>query len=97
MEYDHTGVGTIVEQIWWVQCTHVHVVYGGKVIEILQVMGITVGMKGGLEMEQRGGGGRFMPKILPKVSGLWQPISDHDLGQGLTRYMYMHVLYMHDD
>ena len=31
-------------------CTHVHVVYGGKVIEILQVMGKTVGMKGGFEM-----------------------------------------------
>ena len=34
MEYNHPGVGTIVQSTWWVQCTHVHVV--------LQVMEITV-------------------------------------------------------
>ena len=29
MEYHHPGVGTIVQPTWsWVQCTHVHVVYG---------------------------------------------------------------------
>ena len=28
MEYHHTGVGTIVQSTWWVQCIHVHVVYG---------------------------------------------------------------------
>ena len=61
-------------------CTHVQVVYGGKVNEILQVMGITAGMKVGFEMGQRGGEGR--------VPRLWQPISDQDLGQGLTTYMY---------
>ena len=47
-------------------CTHVHVC-GGKVIEILQVMGITARMKGGVEMKQRGGGGgRFLPKTCPR-------------------------------
>ena len=27
MEFHHTEVGTIVQSKWWVQCTHVHVVY----------------------------------------------------------------------
>ena len=27
MEYNHSVVGTIVQSTWWVQCTHVHVVY----------------------------------------------------------------------
>ena len=57
MEYHHSGVGTIVQTTWWVQCTHVHVVYGGKVIEILQVMGITVG--GGRERSEDGAKGRM--------------------------------------
>ena len=25
MEYNHTGMGTIVQTTWWVQCTHVHI------------------------------------------------------------------------
>ena len=57
MEYNLSGVGTIVQSTWWVQCTHVHVVYGGKVIEILQVMGITVG--GGRERSEDGAKGRM--------------------------------------
>ena len=56
MEYYHPGVGTIVQSTWWVQCTLVHVVYGydtRKVIEVLQVMGLTE-----WGMGERGGGGK---------------------------------------
>ena len=58
MEYNHSGVGTIVQSTWWVQCTHVHVVYGyvnRKVIEIL--MGITAVDWMGVEGRRRRGGG----------------------------------------
>ena len=49
MEYNLSGVGTIVQSTWWVQCTHVHVhaVYG-------YVDRKGEGMGGGEEMEQRG-------------------------------------------
>ena len=55
----------------------------GQVIEILQVMGITAGMKGGVEMEQRGGGGRFMPKTCPRS---WPKYQDYG-GQFLTKIL----------
>ena len=67
MEYNHSGVGTIVQSTWWVQCTHVHVVmamHTGKVI-VAGDSGWGDG-RGGVVIEQRvkekgrGGGGGIM-------------------------------------
>ena len=75
MEHNHPGVGTIHVHIFThVQCTHA---YGGKVIEILQVMGITVG--GRQEWRSEDGPKRWMRR---KV---WRKREDRGRERGRKR------------
>ena len=82
MEYHHPGVGTIAQSTWWVQCTHVHVVYGYVNRKYCRMMGIAACEGVGKEWrwskgeEEEGSdmrrGGRRIRRGNSTIDGRWE-------------------------